>query len=181
MGVSHGRSHVADLAFQVFSRSIHPEWFAVREFRRLTRERWEADLRVIEGGHAITFRAGSIRLTEVLAGRELVLPESGMLYHAQVRHEQLASFQPGGGVEYQTSFEAERVDPEVFQHLNDEMCLDATCFRLFHRFAPPNRMSPAPITHLRYEATPRGLLVHIFHSFPEERAIVRTQSLIEVR
>ena len=35
MGVGFGRSRVADLTFQVFNRSLHPEWFATREFRRV--------------------------------------------------------------------------------------------------------------------------------------------------
>jgi hypothetical protein len=35
MGVSFGRSRVADLSFQIFSRAIHPDWFAVRQHRRI--------------------------------------------------------------------------------------------------------------------------------------------------
>jgi hypothetical protein len=42
-------------------------------------------------------------------------------------------------------------------------------------------MAPAPITHLRYEARVKGLTVHAFHTFPDERAVVRTQSLFEPR
>lgn len=181
MGVSHGRSRIADLAFQVFGRSVHPDWFAVREHCRVGMDGWEADLRVIEGGHAITFRSGAVRLTEVLAGPETRLPESGLLFHSTVRHEQTATLRPGGAVEYQTCFEVERVDPEVFAHLSDEMTLDASRGRLFHRFRPVNRMAPAPLTHLCYEARAGGLSVHAFHSFPGEHAIVRAQSLFEPR
>lgn len=181
MGVSHGRSRIADLAFQVFGRAVHPDWFAVREHGRVGLDGWEADLRVIEGGHAITFRCGAGRLTEVLAGPETLLPESGLLFHSTIRHERTASLCPGGAIEYQTCFEVERVDPEVFAHLSDEMTLDASRGRLFHRFAPVNRMAPAPVTHLRYEARVRGLTVHTFHSFPGEHAILRTQSLFEPR
>ena len=35
MGVGSGRSSVTDLAFQVFNRSLHPDWFSTREFRRI--------------------------------------------------------------------------------------------------------------------------------------------------
>jgi hypothetical protein len=84
------------------------------------------------------------------------------------------------GVEYQTCFEVERVDPEVFDHLCDEMTLDAHRDRLFHRFADANRMAPPAISHLAFESRAKGLLVHAFHSFPAERAIVRTQSLFEI-
>lgn len=181
MGVSHGRARVSDLVFQVFSRSVHPDWFSVREHSRVTQDRWEADIRIIEGGHALSFRTGGVRLTEVLCGPETALPEPGLLFHSSLRHERTATLRPNSGVEYHTSFEVERVDPEIFAHLSDEMTLDANGGRLFHRFAPRDRMAPAPISHLRYEAKARGLLVHAFHSFPEEKAIIRTQSLFEPR
>jgi hypothetical protein len=181
MGVSFGRSRVADLAFQVFRGSVHPDWFAVREFRRVTQEGWDADIRVIEGGHAVNFRSGGVRLTEVLSGPETPLPEPGLLYHSPLRHERTATLRPSPAVEYQSCFEVERVDPEVFAHLSDEMSLDASRGRLFHRFSPVNRLAPAPITHIHFESRVKGLTVHAFHTFPDERAIVRTQSLFERR
>jgi hypothetical protein len=181
MGVSFGRSRVADLAFQVFARAIHPDWFAMRAHRRVTQEGWEADIRIVEEGHAITFRAGPARVTEVLAGPDTLLPESGLLFHSPVRHERSTTLRPGGLVIYQTCFEVERVDPEVFAHLSEEMTLDATRGRLFHRFAPVNRMAPAPISHVHIESRVKGLTVHSFHTFPDERAVVRTQSLFELQ
>ena len=183
MGVSHGRSRVADLAFHVFARSVHPDWFRTRQFRRVTHPQraWEADVRVVEGGHAVTFRCGPVRLTEVLAGPETPMPEGGLLYHSPLRAGRSASVKPGAGVEYQACFEVERVDTEVFAHLCDEMALDAARGVLLHRFAPATRLAPAPISHVRFETTPRGLAVHAFHTFPGERAIVRTQSLFENR
>ena len=180
MGVSSGRSRVADLSFQVFGRALHPDWFAVKEHRRVTQTGWEADIRIIEGGHAILWRSGTARLTEVLAGPETLLPDLGLLFHSTVRHERSATLRPGAGAEYQTCFEAERVDPEVFAHLSDELVLDAGKGGLFHRFGHPNRLAPAPISHVRFEAKPRGLSIQSFHTFPDDRAIVRTQSLFEV-
>jgi len=181
MGVSFGRSRVADLSFQVFARAIHPEWFAVRDHRRLTQDLWEADVRIIEGGHAVTFRFGDVRLCEVLAGPETHLPEPGLLFHSSVRHERSTTLEPKGGLSYQTCFEVERVDPEVFSHLCEEVTLDASRGGLFHRFSPVSRLSPAPISHIHIESRTRGLTVHTFHTFPEEHAIVRTQSLFEPR
>ena len=73
MGVGFGRSKVADLAFQVFNRSLHPEWFATREFRRVEQKRWTADVRIVDGGHTVVFLSGSVHLTEVLCGPESVV------------------------------------------------------------------------------------------------------------
>ena len=179
MGVSHGRSRVGDLVFQVYNRLLHPDWFVVKNFCRVTRNGWEADIRIIEGGHAVIFRAGGSRMTEVVAGPDTLLPEPGLVFHSPIKHERSTTIGPKAGAAYQTCFEVERVDEEVFAHLCMEMTLDASRERLFHRFAPLNRMAPAPITHLSYVAMARGLSVHSFHTFPEERAIVRTQSLFE--
>ncbi|MBX6311363.1 MAG: DUF2617 family protein [Isosphaeraceae bacterium] len=181
MGVSSGRSRVADLAFQVFGRALHPDWFRVLAHRRVTQTGWEADIRIIEGGHAIIWASGPIRLTEVLTGPETPLPEPGLLFHSAVRNERSVALTPHARIEYQTCFEVERIDPEVFAHLSDELTLDATKGALFHRFAPTNRMAPAPLSRVHAEARARGLSVQAFHTFPDERAIVRTQSLFEIR
>lgn len=179
MGVRSGKSRVADLAVQVFGRSVHPDWFAVREHQRFTQLNWEADVRIIEGGHAVTWRSGPIRLTEVLSGPETTLPEPGLLYQSAVRHERSTSLRPGLEVCYQTCFEVERVDAEVFAHLNDELILDAGKGALFHRFAPLNRMNPASLSRIQVESRSRGLSVQAFHTFPEDQAIVRVVSLFE--
>src|SRR4051794_37468267 len=102
MGVSSGRSRVADLAFQVFGRALHPDWFATRGHRRVTQAGWEADVRIIEGGHAIIWRSGPARLSEVLAGPETLLPEPGLLFHSALRAERSAALRPSDRVEYQT-------------------------------------------------------------------------------
>ena len=115
MGVSSGRSRVADLAFRVFNRAVHPDWFSTREFRRVEQLGWEADIRILEGGHAFVFRSGSIRLTEILAGPETVLPENGQLFHSHVRRERSTILRPGGTIEYQCCLEVERVEIEIFQ------------------------------------------------------------------
>ncbi len=181
MGVSSNRSRVADLAFQVFGRALHPEWFTVRGHRRIEREGWEADLRIVEGGHAVLWRTGHTALTEVLTGPETTLPEPGLLIHSAVRRERSAALKPADGVEYQMCFEVERVDPEVFRHLCDELILDPTRGDLFHRFVAKDRLSPAPISRIHAEARGSSLSIQAFHTFPDELAIVRCQSLFELQ
>jgi Protein of unknown function DUF2617 len=180
MGVGFGRSSVADLSFQVFNRSLHPEWFATREFRRVEQKRWAADVRIVEGGHAVVFSAGSVRVTEVLCGPETVLPEPGRLFHSHLRRERSAILRPDGTLEYQSCLEVERVDIEVFLHLCEEIALDASGDRLFQRFSASNRMAPPPISHISLSARGGDFSIQSFHSFPSECAIVRTQSLFEL-
>lgn len=181
MGVRSGGPRVADLAFQVFDRTLHPEWFSVRTHRRYAQAGWEADVRVVEGGHVILWGCGPVRVAEVLTGPETELPEPGRLYRSAVRSERSASLRPGPDVDYQTCFAAERIDAEVFAHLSEELTSDAGRGSLFVRHAAASRLAPAPLSRIYVEARPRGLSVQAFHTFPEERAIVRSQTLIEVR
>jgi hypothetical protein len=69
----------------------------------------------------------------------------------------------------------------VFAHLSDELILDPARGGLYHCFRAANRLAPAPISRVYVEARARGLSIQAFHTFPDERAIVRTQSLFELR
>ncbi len=180
MGVGSSRARVADLAFRVYGRALHPDWVATRQFTRVEKLGWEADLRIIDGGHALVFRSGSIRLSEILSGPETTLPEAGVLFHSHLRRERSTILRPGGSIEYQSCLEVEHVDLEIFRHLCEEIRLDALRNRLFHSFPSSNRLAPAPISQVLITARAHDLSIQSFHTFPDERAIVRTLSLFEV-
>jgi len=181
MGVSFGRSSVADLAFRVYNRPLHPEWYSTCVFRRIESRGWRADVRIIDGGHVAIFRSGSICLSEILCGPETGLPETGLIFHSHLKHERSAALEPGQSIEYHTCFEVERVDPEVFCHLWEEAASDSAQSGMFHSFRATNRLAPPPISHIHVDSNSRSLSIHVFHSFPDERAIVRTQSRYEIR
>ena len=179
MGVDSDRARITDLAFQVFNRAIHPDWLSTRLHRRITHKHWAADVRIIDGGHVVIFGAGSVHLTEVLAGPETSLPELGRLYQSMVKAERSTILRPLGLV-YQTCFEVERVDPEIFRHLCEEILVSSPPQSLVHRFGSRNRLAPQPVSQVVIDPLIRGLSVHCFHSFPDESAIVRSQSLYEL-
>jgi hypothetical protein len=180
MGVSFGRARIADLAFQVFHRSLHPEWFSSRAHQRYGRGDWQADVRIIEGGHSVVFGSPSLRLTEVLAGPETLLPEPGLLYHSPIRNERSTSLRPAGLLDYQACFEIERVDPDLFRHLCEELTADSRRDGLFHLFRSTNRLAPGPISRIHVDLRARGISIQTFHTFPDELAVVRSLSLFEL-
>ncbi len=181
MGVRPDQSGIANVLFRVFHSAIHPDWYATRQHRRFRRDEWEADVRVIEGGHVISWARGTLRLTEVLCDAGVELPRKGLLYEVSPRQERSASLHPADGIEYQTCIESERLDKDVFRHICEELVHDGDKTGLFHRGPTTDRIGPAAITRVHVEARARGLSIHSFHTFPQECAILRTQSLFEVR
>src|SRR5262249_32666927 len=148
-----------------------------RQFRRFENKRWTADVRIVDGGHTAVFLSGSVRLTEVLCGPETGLPEVGRLFYSHLRPERSTSLRPDRLLEAKSCLEVERVDAAIFRHLCDEMALNPNGNLLVHRFPASNRLSPPPISHIQISARASDVAIQSFHSFPDECAIVRTQSL----
>lgn len=182
MGVGSERTRVADLSFQLYGRSLHPEWFRVRAHQRYAQAGWEADVRIVEGGHLIQWACGPVRLAEILVGPlEDALPEDGRLYESAVKQERSTTRRLSATVTYHGCFAVERVSPGIFAHLDAELHIEAATRRgLFHRYGGGHRFDAAALSRLTVEAHPKRLSIHAFHTFPGERAIVRTQSLIEI-
>lgn len=180
MGVRSGRTRVNDLEVLVFGRTIHPDWHGCLQHRRFQRESWEADIRIIDGGHAITWAAGPSRITELLIRVDAAMPDAGLLFQSPLSEERTTRLQPHAGIEYQACLETERLDAHLFRHLSEELILDGSRGGLFHRQRLHSRWEPAPISRIHVEARARGLSIHGFHTFPDECAIVRTQSLFEI-
>jgi hypothetical protein len=181
MSVDSGQARVSDLTYRVYARALHPEWFETKAFRRLSLAGWQADLRIVQGGHMLVWSAGSASLSEVLCTRGLELPETGLLHRSSVRHERSTSLGLNTRVAYHSCVEAERLEPEVFAHMNDELLLDASRGGLFHRARGTNRMVVPAIRLMKVETNRSYLSIHATHTFPEDLAIVRVESLIDLK
>ncbi|MSR58398.1 MAG: DUF2617 family protein [Planctomycetaceae bacterium] len=180
MRVEAARPDVASLVFRLFCRTVHPELLDVYAETTLQHEAYAADLRICDAGHAISFRHQGQTLCEVATSLESPLPHHRQVIARRLRGHRNESVEHDGGILYHVSFQVETLEPEVFLEYHEELLLDAVRARLVHRFAPTSRMSPAPLSLIQTEERPRSLLVHAFHTFPDNCAVVKTQSLFEV-
>lgn len=181
MGVGHGRPRpkVAEMTLRIYGHAIHPEWFETRARERIAHSNWQAEIRILTCGHVVFWIAGRSIVTEVLTGPDVDLPEIGLLYRSPLKSERTARVRPRPESEYQVSFEVERLAPDLFGHLTDEYTLDAHRGALFHRFEPPSRLERAPLSSILHDARPKGISTQVIHTFPDENAVVRVQSLFE--
>lgn len=57
--------------------------------------------------------------------------------------------------------------------------MDAQRADLAYHFVSESRLTPGALSIIDYEANQSSLLIHAFHTFPDELAVVKTQSLFE--
>ncbi len=71
------------------------------------------------------------------------------------------------------------LEPEQFAHVHAELMADGERKGLVFHGPTHNRIGLSPLGAVIVTALPRALSVHAFHTFPDECAVVKTQSLIE--
>ena len=174
------RPKVAELAFRVYGRSLHPELFQVHKTRRIERGGYQAQIDITSAGHVITWRYGNTTLTEVAASAQHPLPQKRQLLSYRLRGERSDRIECRGGITYQVCFQLEPVSPEVFWTFQEELALDGRRQGLLHVFDASGRMSLGAISYINIETRNRSMLVQAFHTFPDDCAIVKSQSLFEI-
>ena len=85
-----------------------------------------------------------------------------------------------GGASYEVNFQLEPVDPEVFWTFQQELAYDGERQGMLHRFDSSGRMALGALSYLNVETRNRCLLVQSFHTFPDDYAIVKSQSVIHL-
>ena len=180
MPASATRPDIADLALNSFGRSVHPELLALRRQTILTQDAYRVSLALCDAGHFITFRTDTQTITEILTCADTGLPQKKRLFARKLQGNRTDSRVFPGGLRYQVCSQAETLDGAIFARLTEELSLDCLNAAVAFRFPPGSRMAPAPLSLISADIQPDGLLLHIFHTFPESHSIVRTQSLFEL-
>ena len=174
------RPKAGELVFQVFGRPLHPELFDVCSTRSLDRGSYAATISITGGGHVVTWRHAGLTLTEVATGVGQPLPQRRRLLSHRVGAERSDRVQCRGGATYQTCFQLESIAPELFWSFQEELVAAGTKRGLLHRFEAGGRLSLGAVSWIDVETRPRGLSVQAFHTFPDDMAIVKSQSLFEI-
>ncbi len=173
------RPKAAELVFQVFGRPLHPELFDLCATRTIDRGNYEARIAITDSGHVISWRHGGTTLTEVATAASQPLPQKRRLLAHRIAGERSDRVQCRGGVTYETCFQLETVPAELFWSFQQEILLAGRRRGLLHTFESAGRLSTGAVSWIDLETRPRGLLLQAYHTFPDDLAIVKSQSLFE--
>jgi hypothetical protein len=168
------------LVFQVYGRPLHPELFEVTQTRTVQRGGYEARIDITTCGHVITWKYGGIVLTEVASAASHPLPQRRRLLSYKLKGERSDQVQCRGGARYQVNFQLEPVDPEVFWGYQQELASEGEHQGMLHLFAASGRLAIGGLSYINVETRPSKMLVQTFHTFPDDFAVVKSQSIFEL-
>lgn len=174
------RPKVAELVFQLYGRGLHPELFEIVTTRSIERGGYQAAVSITSAGHLVTWRKDGLTLCEVATSAAQPLPQKRRLLSHRLAGERTDRMECRGGGSYQTCFQLESVAAEVFWTFQQELCAEGIKHGLFHRFETGGRLALGAISWINIETRARSLLVQAFHTFPDDLAIVKSQSLFEM-
>ncbi len=174
------RPKVAELVFQLYGRPLHPELFQTYQSRTVRRGKYSAKIDIISAGHLVTWQYDGITLTEVCTSAHHPLPKKRRLLSHPLKGERNDRIECRGGVTYQVSFQLEPVDPDVFWTFQEELARDGQRDGMLYTFRSSGRMALGALSYINVETRNRSLLVQVFHTFPDDYAIVKSQSLFEL-
>jgi hypothetical protein len=174
------RPKVAELVFRLYGRPLHPELFEIYSSRVVKRGDYQAKIDITSTGHVMTWRYAGLTLTEVVTSACPPLPERRRLMSYRLKGQRNDRVQCRGGVTYEVSFQLEPVEPEVFWTFQDELTRDAGRQGMFHKFDSSGRIALGAMSYINVETRSRHLMIQAFHTFPDDYAIVKSQSLIQI-
>jgi hypothetical protein len=174
------RPKVAELTFQLYGRPLHPELFHAFETCTIERGDYTAKIDITGAGHVITWRYAGLTLTEVAAAANHPLPKMRRLLSYGLKGQRTDRVDCRGGACYQMSFQLEPTEPEIFWNFQQELVNQGQQRGLLHRFDAKGRMAMGALSYINLEAKSRSLLIQAYHTFPNDYAIVKSQSLFEL-
>ncbi|MEX2358558.1 MAG: DUF2617 family protein [Pirellulaceae bacterium] len=169
------RPRVAELSFQLYSRPLHPELFEIHQSRTIERGGYQARLDITSSGHLVTWRFEGLTLTEVCTSSHHPLPQKRRIMANQIKGRRSDQLECRGGVKYQTNFHLERVSPKLFRMCQRELSYDPKV-GLMHEFESSGRMTLGALSYMHAETRNRSVFIQAFHTFPDDSAIVKTES-----
>lgn len=167
------------MVLRTFDRPIHPELFESTAHSTLTFGGNRARLRIGPTGHLLEFHTPDAVITEVAATKHEELP-----LHRRVIDRRLIGYRTHmldfPAVRYHCSYQLENVPRDVYFQLHREFEMDARNATLAINIPAATPQSPDCISLLKCDILPEGLVVHAFHTFPGNAAVLRTQTLFEI-
>lgn len=172
------RPPAAGLALHVYDRPLDPAFAGPLRTRTLTRGDATLTLALTPAGHVLSFESPGASFAECLCG-PADAPPDGRVLSRPLGGAQTHSPLVRGGVRFRASVELEFLPEEAYPVVHDEIEAEGRKRGLLVRSPASARVRLAPLGLLTHDWTRGRVSVTGFYTFPDEWAVVKTQTLIE--
>ncbi|MFH1746499.1 MAG: DUF2617 family protein [Planctomycetota bacterium] len=169
-----------DLHFFLYDRPIHPELFRHYADYRITQGCYQADVWILGLSHAVSVTSGHRSLTELLARDSEVLPARGMLSRFRLKGERDQERRPPDGWCHMVSSQVEIMAEPLYKSVHNDLLRHASQRGWFCPYEQWAEGELIPFSFIDYEARDAEFHLHAFHAFPQERTLIKTQSIFEI-
>jgi len=180
MAVQSVHPSAFELAFRLYDRAIHPELFDIRATKKIDGAGWKAAISICAGGHVIALQTPTGVATELAIPARLMTPDRGLAAGHRLGASRDWTVPLNCGVHAHFSAHVDAVDAVAFRNIEQELTLDARSSAISFRFPGAGRLQAGPLSVIRAEPLAHGVMFHAFHTFPDNSAVLRTQSLYEL-
>lgn len=170
------RPKVAELVFQLYGRSLHPELFDICQTRTIERGGYQAIVQITSAGHLVSWKYQGLLLTEVATSAHHPLPEHRRLMSYRLKGERADRLECHGGVVYEVSFSLEPTLPEKFLEYQKQLSLQATRQGMLQQFDSSGRLDTGALSYINVDSRDKIFRVQAFHTFPDDCAVLKIQS-----
>ena len=170
---------ISELTFYVFQRPLHPELFNIHRSRHFLQCDYEVMIWITDCGHVVSVFSGKDCITELICPPEQMLPTRGLVRQLPFRGEKSHKCSWSENHNYMVNFQAENMSVNLFRQCHSDLTAAGKKRGIYVPFPQWSRGELAPFSYLDYEARQDELQLHTFHAFPEQQAILKTQSLFD--
>lgn len=174
------RPRVDEFSFHVFTRALHPELFEVVAAREVERGGYVGSVQITTAGHVVTWRFRDITLTEVTCPFTELLPDRGRHALYRLRGSRSERIAIGTSVHYHFRFQVEPIRREVLEAFQEELWAVGEYRGLVCQFDQPGNGRIPALSYAYVETRNRSMLVQVFHTFPDDWAILKVESLFTI-
>lgn len=176
MDISTVRPKVAQLTFQLLSRSVHPELFHIYRTQTVEREKYSARIEITSDGHVVRWNSGKTVLTEIASSTLQPVPQGRHVFSQPLLDSHEDSIEIVDGVRYEYEYELQRVPAEMFRMIQQQLRDTGETHDLFQLFDASGRIAIGGLSFVSVEERIASLQVQAIHTFPDDLALVKTQS-----
>ncbi len=170
---------IEELSFSLFQRPLHPELFTIYASRRLKTEKYEAVIWVTGCTHVVSVFSDDACLSEVISPPSQMLPERGLIERFQFRGPRSHKCTLSKGVSYMTDFQVERLSANLYRQSFKDLERFGRDRGIFVRFPELEIDGLQPFCYIDFEARKTELHIHTFCAYPDQIAMIKTQSLFD--